>query len=65
MSYKYLGYIPNLSKPVTFNEKIQWIKLYGHIEKLGKYIDKYRVREYVQEKVGKEKTNSFNQSFSQ
>jgi len=52
LSLKYLGYIPDLSKPVTFNEKIQWIKLYANLEDVGKYVDKYLVREYVRKTIG-------------
>lgn len=42
----------NLSDPQTFSEKIQWLKLYGNLEDFGKYVDKYEVREYVEEKIG-------------
>lgn len=36
-----------------FGEKIQWIKLYGNLEKYKDLVDKYRVREYVEKKIGK------------
>ena len=38
--------------PKYFGEKIQWLKLYGHLEQYGKYVDKYAVREYVKEAIG-------------
>ncbi len=40
--------------PKYFGEKIQWIKLYGHLERYGKYVDKYKVREYVKDAIGEE-----------
>lgn len=54
MSYRYLGYIPDLSEPKTFNEKIQWIKLFANLEEVGIYADKYLVREYVEKTIGEE-----------
>ncbi|GHH99564.1 ATP-grasp fold amidoligase family protein [Neobacillus kokaensis] len=44
----------NLANPRTFSEKIQWTKLYGRLERFSKYADKYEVRQYVQEKIGKQ-----------
>lgn len=46
------GQILNLENPLTFNEKIQWLKLYGNVELMSELADKYRVREYVAERVG-------------
>lgn len=43
----------NLKNPRYYGEKIQWIKLNGHIERYGKYVDKYEVRKFVEEKLGK------------
>jgi hypothetical protein len=42
----------DLKDPKTFSEKIQWIKIYGHTERLSKYVDKYQVREFVRAKIG-------------
>lgn len=36
----------------TYNEKLQWIKLYDDPERKTIYVDKYRVREYVKKKIG-------------
>lgn len=44
----------NLEHPVTFNEKIQWLKLYDSTEKKTRLADKYLVRDYVSEKIGNE-----------
>ena len=41
------GYSLNLKKPKTFNEKLQWIKLYDKNDLMPKCVDKYTVREYV------------------
>ena len=40
----------NLYNPQTYNEKIQWIKLYDKNPLMPKCCDKYTVRKYVEEK---------------
>jgi len=47
-----LGYKLNLKSPESFNEKIQWLKLYYRNPLYTKLADKYAVREYVEEKIG-------------
>lgn len=42
------------NNPKYFGEKIQWLKLYGNLEKYSKYADKYEVRKYVTSKIGEE-----------
>ena len=44
--------ILNLKNPQYFGEKIQWLKLYVHLEELSDYVDKYTVREFVAKTVG-------------
>lgn len=44
----------DLNNPKTFNEKLQWLKLYDRKEIYTKMADKYGVREYVKEKIGEE-----------
>lgn len=44
----------NLKNPQTFNEKIQWLKLYNRKPEYTMMVDKYRVREYIKEKIGEE-----------
>lgn len=51
---KIMGYSPNIDNPKTFNEKLQWLKLYNEDPLLTKCADKYLVREYVKEKIGEE-----------
>lgn len=42
----------NLRNPQYFGEKIQWLKLYGHLDELAAYVDKYEVRNYVERTIG-------------
>ena len=50
-----LGYDINFSKkPESFNQKIQFRKLYDKNPLFIKCADKYKVREYVKEKIGEE-----------
>jgi hypothetical protein len=44
----------NLDNPVTYNEKIQWLKLFDSTSLKSRLADKYSVREWVEEKIGKE-----------
>jgi hypothetical protein len=45
-----MGYSLNLARPETYNEKIQWLKLYNETPLMIKCGDKYGVRGYVEEK---------------
>ncbi len=49
-----LGRPLNLDSPVTFDEKIQWLKLYDSTPLKTKCADKFLAREYVREKIGGE-----------
>ena len=49
-----MGYKLNLNAPKTFNEKLQWLKLYDRNPDYTKMVDKYEVREYIKEKIGEE-----------
>ncbi len=44
----------NLENPETFNEKLQWMKLYDRNPLYTVTSDKYAVRDYVREKIGEE-----------
>lgn len=52
--YAMLGYSLDLSNPQTFNEKLQWLKLYDRKPEYTMMVDKYKVREYIKEKLGEE-----------
>lgn len=47
-----MDYPLNLNNPKTFNEKLQWIKLYDHNPIYTKMVDKYEAKEYVASKIG-------------
>ena len=49
-----MGYKLDLKYPKTYNEKLQWIKLYDRKPEYTLYADKYRVREYIEKILGKE-----------
>lgn len=42
----------NLTHPKSFNEKIQWLKLYNRRPIYTKMVDKYEVREYIKNTIG-------------
>ena len=44
----------NLNNPRTFNEKLQWLKLYNRNPRYMLMVDKYKVRDYIAEKLGKQ-----------
>lgn len=50
----HLGKKLNLKNPQTFNEKLQWLKLYNRRPEYTIMVDKYAVKEYVANKVGNE-----------
>lgn len=49
-----MDYNLDLHNPKTFNEKLQWLKLYNRRPEYTKMVDKYKVREYISEKIGEE-----------
>ena len=49
-----VGYDLNLDNPKTFNEKLQWLKLYYNDPLCTKCADKYKVRDYVKNIIGEE-----------
>lgn len=44
----------NLKNPQTFNEKLQWLKLYNRKPEYTTMVDKYAVKEYVANIIGEE-----------
>ncbi len=55
--FKRTGKKLNLSNPITFNEKLQWLKVYYRNPLAYICADKYRVRDYIKEKIGEEILN--------
>lgn len=43
----------DLKNPQTFNQKLQWLKLYNRKPEYTTMVDKYAVKEYVASKIGK------------
>ncbi|OOZ38987.1 hypothetical protein BOW53_13375 [Solemya pervernicosa gill symbiont] len=52
--YEYHGYALNLKNPRTLSEKLHWIKANHDLRQLSRYVDKEKVRTFVEERVGSE-----------
>lgn len=48
------GYKLDLENPVTYNEKLQWLKLYDRKPIYTKMVDKYEVKNIIEKTIGKE-----------
>jgi hypothetical protein len=48
------GYVLNLKNPQTFNEKLQFLKLYRYRPEYTQMTDKLAVRRYVKERIGED-----------
>jgi len=48
----HFGYEMDFEHPRTYNEKLQWLKLYDHNPLYSTLVDKYEVREYVKNLIG-------------
>ena len=49
---KRLGRKLNLENPRTYNEKLQWLKLYDRRPEYSVLVDKYEVKKYVADRIG-------------
>ncbi len=49
-----VGYKLNLDNPQTFNEKLQWLKLYDRREEYTKMVDKVDAKKYVATIIGEQ-----------
>lgn len=55
MLYKYImGKKLDLINPKTMNEKLQWLKLYDRNPLYSRLVDKYEVRSYIAQNIGKQ-----------
>ena len=54
MFLKHFGRLINFKKPKTFNEKLQWLKIYDRNPLYTKLVDKLEVKKYVAETIGEE-----------
>ena len=50
------GYGLNLDRPESFNEKLQWLKLFNHNPKYTELVDKIRFKDYISRNFGEEYT---------
>jgi hypothetical protein len=46
------GKFVDFKNPKTFNEKIQWLKIYGNLQKYTNLADKYEVRKHIAKTIG-------------
>ena len=54
MFWARMGTRLNLENPQTFNEKLQWLKLYDRKPEYTVMVDKYLVRDYIAQTIGEE-----------
>lgn len=54
MYWARVGEYLDLQNPRTFNEKLQWLKLYNRKPEYTQMADKYETKKYVAEKIGEE-----------
>ena len=52
--FAYTKHFLNIKNPQSFNEKLQWLKLYERRDEYTQLVDKYEVRKIVAEKIGQE-----------
>ena len=52
--YLCLGKRMNWKNPTTYNEKLQWLKVYNRNEDYCKMVDKYEAKAYVAKLIGDE-----------
>lgn len=48
----YIGKMPHFDNPKTFQEKVQWLKLYDRKPIYTKMVDKYEAKDFISKKVG-------------
>lgn len=49
-----MKYFPNLKKPLTYNEKLQWLKINDIHDEYTSLVDKYEVKKYIKRLIGDE-----------
>lgn len=50
----HMGYDINFKRTTTFNEKLQWLKLYNRRPEYTRLVDKIEVKDYVADRIGRE-----------
>ena len=51
---RYFGYELDIEHPRTFNEKLQWLKLYDRKPVYTTMVDKYRAKQWVADRIGED-----------
>lgn len=51
---RFEGRLPNWDNPLSFNEKLQWLKLYDRRREYTNLVDKYEVKRYISNTIGEE-----------
>lgn len=51
---RFIGRYPDIDNPKSFNEKLQWLKLYDRTPLHTQCADKFLVRDYVKDKIGEQ-----------
>ena len=55
LKYKmFFGRFCGLNNPQTYNEKLQWLKLYNRKPEYTQMVDKYEVKKYISDLIGEE-----------
>lgn len=54
MYFKHFHKLIDFTNPVSFNEKLQWLKIYDRKPEYTTMVDKYLAKEYVASKIGSE-----------
>ena len=49
-----MGSLPDLKNPKTYNEKLQWMKLYNRDPSYTRLVDKYEVKKFVSDCIGEQ-----------
>ncbi len=52
--YAYMGKRLNIKEPKTYNEKLQWLKMYDRKPEYTQMVDKYKVKQYVANRIGEQ-----------
>ena len=52
MFFKHFKRFINFRDPITYNEKLQWLKIYDRNPLYTTLVDKYTVKDYVSKKIG-------------
>ena len=51
---RFFGRLPDLNNPKTYNEKLQWLKLYDRKPEYTMMVDKFEVKRYISKKIGEQ-----------